>query len=46
MKKHIKILLLLLTPVLSMAQQQYPDSLKKLLKTAHADSDTEPFEFR
>ncbi len=38
MRKYIKILFLLLIPMLGMAQQQYPDSLKWVLKTAHADS--------
>jgi two-component system, NtrC family, sensor kinase len=38
MRKYTKILLLLLVPVLGMAQQQYPDSLKRILKNADADS--------
>ena len=38
MKKCFKILLLLLMPLFGMAQQQYSDSLKKVLKTARADS--------
>ena len=38
MRKYIKILFLLLVPILGMAQQQYPDSLKKVLKNANADS--------
>jgi len=38
MKNCIKIVFLVLIPIFGMAQQQYPDSLKKVLKTAHADS--------
>jgi len=38
MKKYIKTLLVLFIPILGMAQQQYPDSLRKILKTASSDS--------
>jgi len=38
MRRYLKILITLLIPVLGMAQQQYPDSLKKVLKAAQADS--------
>ncbi len=38
MRKYVKILVFVLVPILGMAQQQYPDSLKKVLKTANADS--------
>jgi len=38
MRKYIKTLFMLFIPILGMAQQHYPDSLKKVLKTAHTDS--------
>jgi two-component system NtrC family sensor kinase len=38
MRKYLKILLFVLVPILGWAQQQYPDSLRKVLKTANADS--------
>src|ERR1700743_2126245 len=38
MRRYIKILILVLIPVFGMAQQQYPDSLKKVFKTPKADS--------
>ncbi len=41
MRKYIKtlfILFILFIPILGMAQGQYPDSLRKILKTTQADS--------
>jgi len=38
MNKYIRTLLVLFIPILSLAQQHYPDSLKGVLKTAQADS--------
>src|ERR1700761_976038 len=38
MRKYVKILFMVLIPILGMAQQQYPDSLKKVLKITQAES--------